>query len=100
MMRRLTLTAWLCAVCLLAVPLAAQACLSPDEAREAVSRGEAMPFSSIAQRLTSEYGGQIVKADLCPGGGGLVYRVTVIGRNGEVHTPIVDAASGQTVGGQ
>jgi uncharacterized membrane protein YkoI len=86
---------------LLSAPSAAgaQECLSSAETREAVSSGEAAPLSRVARELTERYGGQIVRADLCRQGGGLVYRVTVLGERGEVHNAVVDAATGQIAGG-
>ena len=70
---------------------AAAACLSPDEARQAVAAGEAMRLGSIARIV----GGDILNAELCEGGGGLVYRLAVMRDGGQVVTVVVDARSGQ-----
>ncbi|MBN8998414.1 MAG: PepSY domain-containing protein [Rhizobiales bacterium] len=61
----------------LAVPAAANGCLSQGEARQAV---------------------QVLSAQLCRAGGGLVYVVSVLGEGGQVRRLTVDAVSGAVSG--
>ena len=82
--------------CFLAVPIvsgsAAEArCLTPAEAQAVVGGGGVQRLGVIARAV----GGEIVDAQLCEGGGGLVYRLAVMREGGRVENVIVDARSGQ-----
>lgn len=70
---------------------ASAACLSPGEARRAVDSGEAVRLGAVARNVP----GEILSAELCEEGGGLVYRLTIMGPAGRVFTVLVDARSGQ-----
>lgn len=72
----------------------AQGCLSQAEARQAVQNGEAMSLSQIHGSLP----GEVISAQLCRGGGGLVYIVNVLGEGGQVKRLQVDAQSGAIAG--
>lgn len=67
------------------------ACLSSGEARKRVAAGEAMRLGAVAGQVD----GEVLDAKLCEGGGGLVWRVTVMRDGGEVVVVVVDAASGE-----
>lgn len=73
-----------------ATPSAA-ACLSGQEARQAVASGQAQRLGAIARKV----GGDIVDAQLCEQGGRLVYRLAVMVDGGAVVNVVVDARSGQ-----
>ncbi len=82
--------------CFLAVPIvsgyAAEArCLTPAEAQAVVGGGAVLRLSVIARAV----GGEIVDAQLCEGGGGLVYRLAVMREGGRVDNITVDATSGR-----
>jgi uncharacterized membrane protein YkoI len=70
---------------------AAAACLSAEEARDAVAAGEARRLGSVARSVP----GDILDAQLCESGGQLVYRLTVMVEEGRVVTIVVDAQSGR-----
>ncbi|WP_210199916.1 PepSY domain-containing protein [Pleomorphomonas diazotrophica] len=82
--------------CLLTLPIvaghAAEArCLTPAEAQAVVGSGAVQRLGVIARVV----GGEIVDAQLCEGGGILVYRLAVMREGGRVDNLIVDATSGQ-----
>ena len=82
--------------CFLTLPivtgLAAEArCLTPAEAQAVVGKGAVQRLSVIARVV----GGEIVDAQLCEGGGLLVYRLVVMREGGRVDNVTVDATSGQ-----
>ncbi len=70
-----------------AVAGADAACLSAQEARQAVAAGDAVRLGRVARKL----GGDIVDAQLCRQGGRLVYRIAVLTDGGAVQTVVVDA---------
>jgi uncharacterized membrane protein YkoI len=72
----------------------AQGCLSQGEARQAVASGEAVSLSQIRAGIP----GEVLAAQLCRGGGGLVYVVNVLGEGGQVKRLQVDARSGAVYG--
>ncbi|MCX5479238.1 hypothetical protein OSH08_09495 [Kaistia geumhonensis] len=72
----------------------AQGCLSQAEARQAVQNGEAISLSQVRGSLP----GDVVSAQLCRGGGGLVYVVNVLGEGGKVQRLTIDARSGAVAG--
>lgn len=72
----------------------AQGCLSPGEARQAVQNGDAISLSQVRGNLP----GDVVSAQLCHGGGGLVYVVNVLGAGGKVERLQIDARSGAIAG--
>ena len=78
----------------LAVPAAANGCLSQGEARQAVQSGQAVSLS----RLRGNIPGEVLSAQLCRAGGGLVYVVSVLGEGGQVRRLTVDAVSGAVSG--
>ena len=45
-------------------------------------------------------GGQVISIDLCRRGGGYIYRLTVLGKKKRVRDIVIDARSGNTVGGK
>lgn len=66
-------------------------CLTPNEAQAVVGRGAVQRMSAIARAV----GGEIVNAQLCEGGGLLVYQLSVMREGGRVENVVVDATSGQ-----
>lgn len=92
---RSALVASMIALAALNAPAAAQGCLGPSESRAAVARGEAVPLSRVAGNLD----GQILDAELCQGGGGLVWRVRMLDRDSVRRTVVIDAQSGTMVSG-
>jgi len=66
---------------------AAGKCLSNEQARKVIERGEAVQFSAVRKKVQ----GEILKARLCKKGAGYAYEVTVISKNGAVKTRTIDA---------
>jgi len=77
-----------------AAPAWAEGCLSQGEARQAVQSGEAVSLSQLRAGIP----GEVLSAQLCRSGGGLVYVVSVLGEGGEVKRLQVDARSGAVSG--
>lgn len=69
------------------------ACLSSAQVQQAIASGQAKRLSWIKQQLGNR--GEIVKVSLCNSGGGLVYRLTILGSGGRVVQLSVDARSGR-----
>lgn len=101
--RALVLALLAAAPLLLAAPGEARAqggCVSGAQARALVQSGQVLPLSAIVARLQGGGRAEIVDAALCGGGGGYVYRLTVLGQGGRVSRVTVNARSGQVVGGR
>lgn len=75
------------------------ACLSAGEARAAIASGRALAPGRITARLQRRYQVDIIDVQLCAEGRRYVYRVTVLRANGRVRRVVVDASSGQLLGG-
>ena len=65
-------------------------CLSRQAQRQAIETGEVMRPGRLGRRL----GGKVLRLRLCHSGGGLIWRVTVLGGDGRVVAHVVDARSG------
>ena len=88
---------------MLSSPAAAQEqqprCLSRAEQRAAIAAGEAIPLATARQTLRQRMGGELVRARLCRESGRLVYRLTVLARDGKVRQVSIDATNGTVIGG-
>lgn len=88
---------------MLSLPAAAQEqqprCLSRAEQRAAIAAGEAIPLATARQMLRQRMGGELVRARLCRESGRLVYRLTVLARDGKVRQVSIDATNGTVIGG-
>jgi uncharacterized membrane protein YkoI len=93
-------------------PVAAAAepkrCLTPQERNAAIAARKAVPLARAMKVVKAKVPGEVVNARLCrqdvAGGApnptkGLVYVLTVLGRNGKVTQARVDAAEGHWLGG-
>jgi len=69
-------------------------CLSPREQQAEVRSGRVVRPGQLGRRL----GGKVLRINLCRGGGGLVWRVTVLRPDGRVVHRRVDARSGRILG--
>jgi hypothetical protein len=72
-------------------------CLSGDELRAASLNGKTMPLAAVIQTL-HRASKDVIKAQLCQESDRLVYRLTLLGRDGKVKRAVVDATSGAVVG--
>ena len=87
---------------MLSLPAAAQEqprCLSRAEQRAAIAAGEAIPLATARQMLRQRMSGELVRARLCRESGRLVYRLTVLPRDGKVRQVTIDATNGTVIGG-
>jgi len=87
---------------MLFLPAAAQEqlrCLSRAEQRAAIASGEAIPLATARQMLRQRMGGELVRARLCHESGRLIYRLTVLARDGKVRQVSIDATNGTVIGG-
>jgi uncharacterized membrane protein YkoI len=87
---------------MLSLPAAAQEqprCLSRAEQRAAIAAGEAIPLATARQMLRQRMSGELVRARLCHEAGRLVYRLTVLPRDGKVRQVTIDATNGTVIGG-
>src|SRR3954470_21859274 len=86
----------------LSLPAAAEEqarCLSRAEQRAAIAAGQAIPLATARQMLRQRMGGELVRARLCHESGRLVYRLTVLPRDGKVRQVTIDATNGTVIGG-
>jgi len=99
---RLLLLMMLVLLAMLSLPAAAQEqlrCLSRAEQRAAIASGEAIPLATARQMLRQRMGGELVRARLCHESGRLIYRLTVLARDGKVRQVSIDATNGTVIGG-
>jgi hypothetical protein len=87
---------------LLALPshgLAAESlrCLTGDEQRAAIANGKTMPLATVIHSLRRAPK-DVIKAQLCQEPERLVYKLTLLGRDGKVKRATVDATNGAVVG--
>jgi uncharacterized membrane protein YkoI len=81
-------------------------CLTPAQRRELVATRKVVPLATAiraargmaeARSSRSRAKSDVISARLCRGPNGLVYRLTVLARDGKVARLTVDAASGKLV---
>jgi uncharacterized membrane protein YkoI len=79
-------------------------CLTTDQQRVAIASGQAVPLAKAIRAVRGRgaarprgAGREVVKARLCREPKGLVYRLTVLARDGTVTQATVDAATGSVV---
>lgn len=93
-MRWLLLTTALVALLLAADPVSAR---DHDRARRAVEAGEALPLDQIMRRVSNQYPGRLLDAELRERGNRLEYRMRILGADGRVVELRVDARSGSVL---
>lgn len=80
----------------LSAPLAQADCLSQGEMREVVASGSVIaPVSATRAAQAQSPGAEVTRVQLCRAGGGYVYEITLLQRDGRVVSVAVDAATGQ-----
>jgi uncharacterized membrane protein YkoI len=84
-------------------------CLSPAQRRELVASRKIVPLATAlravrgmpeARASRGRSKSDIISARLCRAPDGLVYRLTVLARDGKVARVAVDAVTGKLVGGE
>ena len=73
------------------------ACLPSHEVRGLVERGEVIPVHKAMQMARSRFGGEIVKARLCPEPDRLIYLLTLLDKNSHINLVAMDARTGQLI---
>jgi uncharacterized membrane protein YkoI len=79
---------------------AAHACLDQKERRAESESGRVVRLGVAMRAAKTRMAGTVVRARLCRAKDGLVYVLTVLGRDGKVARITVDAAKGTLVGGR
>jgi hypothetical protein len=72
-------------------------CLSGDEQRAAIANGKTMPLANVIHTLRRAPK-DVIKAQLCQEADRLIYKLTLLGRDGKVKRATVDASNGAVVG--
>jgi hypothetical protein len=79
---------------------ATRPCLDQRERRAEYESGRVVRLGVAMRAAKTRMAGTVVRARLCRGKDGLVYVLTVLGRDGKVARITVDAAKGSLVGGR
>ncbi len=86
-------------MCLPAAPpvqaQAAGACLSSEQMREAIFAGHAVPATAATRAARDASAGDVVRVRLCRENDSLIYRVTMLQRDGRVGHVTIDGSSGK-----
>lgn len=70
-------------------------CLPQREMQEVVAGGAMIaPAAAVAAARQASQGGDVLRAALCRDGGGYVYRIATLRRDGRVVQVVIDAATG------
>jgi len=72
-------------------------CLGSDEQRAAIVNGKTVPIATVIHSL-HRAPKDVIKAQLCQEPDRLVYKLTLLGRDGKVKRETVDATNGAVVG--
>jgi hypothetical protein len=72
-------------------------CLTGDEQRTSIANGKTVPLATVIHSL-HRAPKDVIKAQLCQEPDRLIYKLTLLGRDGKVKRAIVDATSGAVVG--
>ena len=75
------------------------ACLNQRERRTEIESGRVVHLAAAIRAAKHRMPGTVVRARLCHGRSGLVYVLTVLGRDGKVARLTIDAVKGTLVGG-
>ena len=74
------------------------ACLSKEERRAVASSGQLTNVASVLRTVKARGHREVIRVRLCRSPKGLVYVLTLLGRDGKVTRATVDATSGLVVG--
>lgn len=74
------------------------ACLTKEERRAATTSGQLVKVASVIQAVKGRGHREVIRVRLCRSPKGLVYVLTLLGRDGKVTRATVDATSGLVVG--
>ncbi|MEQ9491006.1 MAG: PepSY domain-containing protein [Alphaproteobacteria bacterium] len=65
-----------------------------DRVRRAVERGEILPLTDILKRLSKEYPGQLIEAELEDEDGEMIYELVILSEDGRVYKLYYNARNG------
>jgi uncharacterized membrane protein YkoI len=71
-----------------------------DRARQCAQSGQCVPLNQVLKSVRRQYKGQVLDTQLYDAGGRWIYRVRVLGKDGQVRDVGVDGRSGQIIGVQ
>ena len=74
------------------------ACLTKEERRAALDGGQLMKVGTVIHAVKGRSNREVIRVRLCRSPKGLVYVLTLLGRDGKVTRATVDATSGVVVG--
>ncbi len=77
------------------IPPAHAGCVPWNSAGALISKNGLVPGNVIYKRVQAKTGGKVISANLCQNGKNFVYRVTVLGKKGDVKNLTVNAKTGQ-----
>lgn len=77
----------------------ADACLSPQETRQAIAEGRAKHLAAIKEAASKIVRGDVISVKACEMNGRLVYQLVTLSRDGAVSQLVLDAKSGQLLSG-
>ena len=70
-------------------------CLSSEQMREAIFAGHAVPATAATRAARDASAGDVVRVRLCRENDNLIYRVTMLQRDGRVGHVTIDGSSGK-----
>jgi uncharacterized membrane protein YkoI len=73
-------------------------CLSKEERRAAMASGQLTKVATVIRTVKGRSHREVIRVRLCRSPKGLVYVLTLLGRDGKVTRATVDATSGLVVG--
>ena len=76
----------------------ASRCLSREQQRAVIAEGKAVPLAKALQTARRKAPGELVRARLCQEADRMVYKLTLLSRDGKVKRATIDAANGTLVG--
>ncbi len=104
LLAKAVVVAGLLAALLPALPPAAMAdpvrCYALQERRAVIAARKAIPLARAVRAVGRRVPGETVRAELCEEDRRLIYRLTILARNGRVTRATVDAITGQILSGR
>jgi len=83
-----------------AIEVGHRTCLSKEARTAAIASGQAIPLAQAMRAVRGRAGRELVRARLCETPKGLIYMLTLLGRDGKVTRASVDARNGTVVTGR
>ena len=94
-LRRIAIAALAAVMLIAAIPSARAACVPWKSAGALIAQNSLIPGNVIYKRVQSRTGGKVISANLCQNGSNFVYKIVVLGKQGNVMNLTVNARTGQ-----